>query len=347
MKTLPALMRPSDYTRVLRPLLPPHAFAPRPQALWKVLLHLVVIAAGYALLRHSSAWWCGPLMAVVIGHSLGCLAFFAHDVSHQSVVSHAGLRRALEALLWGLNLISPTLWKRIHNQTHHHETNTLRDPDRQFLRSEHSLYTWAYNRLFYPSRDTLHGNPLPFFHFVTYILRHLITALLPGEKRLPVVTHKPAYSARHRWRILLDLFVMAALQWLIWMAVGRSWWAYFWASPAAIMGASAVVMLYVFTNHFLNPLCDHTDPLVGSTSVIVPRWMDWLHDHFSYHTEHHLFPGMNPHFYPLVSGLLITHFPDRYHRITLTEAWRQLWKRDEFIEVLPVRVFSSDSLERN
>ena len=56
---------------------------------------------------------------------------------------------------------------------------------------------------------------------------------------------------------------------------------------------------------------------------------------------------MNPHFYPLVSGLLITHFPDRYHRITLTEAWRQLWKRDEFIEVLPVRVFSSDSLERN
>jgi fatty acid desaturase len=90
-------------------------------------------------------------------------------------------------------------------------------------------------------------------------------------------------------------------------------------------------MLYVFTNHFLNPLCEHSDPLVGSTSVIVPRWMDWLHDNFSYHTEHHVFPGMNPRYYPEVSRLLQKHFPDRYNRVPFGEAWRRIWQQEEFI----------------
>ena len=60
--------------------------------------------------------------------------------------------------------------------------------------------------------------------------------------------------------------------------------------------------------------------------------MDWLHDNFSYHTEHHVFPSMNPKFYPEVSRLLQEHFPERYNRIPLREAWRRLWLRDEFID---------------
>ena len=57
------------------------------------------------------------------------------------------------------------------------------------------------------------------------------------------------------------------------------------------MLASSVVMGYIFTNHLPNPLCEHSDPLIGSTSVIVPRWIDWLHVNFSYHTEHYVFPA--------------------------------------------------------
>ncbi len=343
MKPRSELMPASAYARVIRPLLPPEVFLPRQAHLWKVLLHLALVGAGYAMLRHSGLWWTSLVCSTFIGHSLGCLAFLAHDVSHHSVVSSRTGRRGLELLLWGLNVISPTLWRRIHNQTHHHETNTVKDPDRQFRKSEQSMLTQAYNRLLYPSHNTWHGNPLPLFHFVTYILRHLITALLPGRATLPIVTHKPEYAARHRMAILAELLVIVLLQWLIWLAVGQRWSAFVWASPVPILVASAVVMMYVFTNHFLNPLCEHTDPLIGSTSVIVPRWMDWLHDNFSYHTEHHLFPGMNPKWYPEVSRLLQQHFSERYNRLPLSEAWRRLWQRDEFIqETIPAPADSAE-----
>lgn len=332
MNSKPHLMRAADYARVIRPLLPDKAFAPCASHLWRITAHSMVVFGGYLLVREANAWLQGLLCSLLIGHSLGCLAFLAHDLSHHSITRSKALRRILELVLWGLNLISPTMWKRIHNQTHHQETNTLNDPDRQFRRQEASAWSWAYNRLLYPSRETVHGNPLPLFHFVSYILRHLITSLLPGAWKLPIVTHKPDYSARQRIGIITDLMVIAAIQMGVWYLVGGEWSAFVWASPVAVLWSSSLVMLYVFTNHFLNPLCEHTDPLVGSTSVIVPKWMDWLHDNFSYHTEHHVFPGMNPRWYPLVSELLQQHFPERYNRLPLAEAWSRLWRRGEFIE---------------
>ena len=106
---------------------------------------------------------------------------------------------------------------------------------------------------------------------------------------------------------------------------------YFFAVGLPLLVASSVSMAYIWTNHLLNPLCEHTDPLIGSTSVIVPRWADWLHDNFSYHTEHHIFPGMNPRYYPEVAKLLQLHFPDRYNRIPFGEAWRRIWQQEEYI----------------
>ena len=175
--------------------------------------------------------------------------------------------------------------------------------------------------------------PIPFvlFHFVTYIVRHTFTTLLPDEAKPSIVTAKPRYTGFRRLAIFAEIVWLGALQVGIWHLVGGEWARYVWASPVALLVASSVMMAYVFTNHFLNPLCEHADPLIGSTSVIVPRWMDWLHDNFSYHTEHHVFPGINPRHFPAVSRLLAEHFPERYQRIPFREAWRRLWAQDEFI----------------
>jgi len=189
----------------------------------------------------------------------------------------------------------------------------------------------AYTRAFYPNRKTPLRHPLFLFHFVAYIVRNIIASLLPGISKPSVVPYKPSYTTKQRTSIVIDLGVIGIIQYAVWLCVGGNAWRYVWASPAAILVASSVVMLYVFTNHFLNPLCEHSDPLVGSTSVIVPRWMDWLHDNFSYHTEHHVFPGMNPRYYPEVSRLLQKHFPDRYNRVPFGEAWRRIWQQEEFI----------------
>jgi fatty acid desaturase len=118
---------------------------------------------------------------------------------------------------------------------------------------------------------------------------------------------------------LLELAVIVAFQVALGLFLG-SWWRYVLAVPVPLLVASSVAMIYIFTNHFLNPLCEKADPLVGATSVSVPKFFDWLHDNNSYHTEHHLFPSMNPRFYPMVSALLTEHFPDRYNRLAIGEA---------------------------
>lgn len=335
MNTKLHLMRTSEYTRVLRPLLPAEAFMPHTGQLWRIAAHLFVIATGCVGLRGASAWWQMLPCSVVMGHSLGCLGFLAHDVGHCSVTGNKLLRRGLERLLFGLNFVSATMWRRVHTQAHHSETNTANDPDRQFRLQEQTSLRSVYSRRFIPNRHTVMGSPLPWLYLIPYTLRHLITALLPGNAKLAVVPVKPTYSRSQRLRIVIDLVVIVALQTGVWHLVGARWQAFLWASPVAVCVSSSLVMSYIFTNHFLNPLCDHTDPLIGSTSVIVPKWMDWLHDNFSYHTEHHVFPGMNPRWYPEVSRLLQEHFPERYNRIPLGDAWRRLWQRDEFIEERP------------
>lgn len=330
MASSPALLPASEYIRVLRPHLPRAAFAPHPWDLARVALHLAVITTAVAGLRVTPPWaW--PLFSVVIGHGIACVAFHAHDLSHGALVRSRRLRRFLELLLWGVNVTPPTMWRRLHNETHHHEANTVRDTDRLFRASEETRLRRIYTLLLYPHNETLAGAPLVMIHFLTYIARHLLSAFLPGDKRLPVATGKPRYARGDRWRIGGELLVILALQAAIYFGCGGGW-RYLWAGPVALLITSAVVMTYIWTNHLLNPLCEHADPLVGSTSVVVPRWMNWLHANFSYHTEHHVFPTMSPRYYPLVAELLQRHFPDRYNRLTLGEAWRRIWRHGKYIE---------------
>lgn len=329
--TKPRPISQAEYVETLRPLLPPEAFSPDAQHLVRIALHLFIALAGYLVLRAADAWWVMLPTSLAIGHSMACLLFLAHDVSHNSVVRGHLSKRGLELLLWGLNAIPPTLWHRLHNQTHHAETNTVRDPDRAFRASENTPAVRAYNRLLFPNRMSPSQHPFVLFHFVTYIVGHTVTALLPGRAKPSTVTFKPHYTTAHRLEIAVELAFIGLAQLGIWWLMKSDWHCYLFAVPIPLFAASAVTMAYVWTNHLLKPLCEHSDPLASSTSVIVPHWVDWLHDNFSYHTEHHVFPGMNPRYYPEVSRLLKQHFPDRYHRISFGEAWRRIWEQEEFI----------------
>src|SRR4051812_40721575 len=70
----------AHYRRVLRPLLPDEFFAPRPSHLWRLVVQLAIIAACYVTLRFWAPWWSWPMISLIIGHSLACLAFVAHDL---------------------------------------------------------------------------------------------------------------------------------------------------------------------------------------------------------------------------------------------------------------------------
>lgn len=321
----------SEYIAAFQTPLPREAFQPDHRHLARIGCHLAIIVAGYVVLRQTNMLWLAILASLAIGHSQAGLVFLGHTLGHNVILKNARARRALEMVIWPLNLIPPSLWIRLHNQTHHPEVNTPRDTDRVYRASEVTRANRLYMRLFHPNRRTPLRHPLVFFHFITYVIRHLVAALMPGDTKPSIVTHKPYYSPALKRMLLAELAVIAVLQLGLFLFLGGSWWRYLLAVPVPILVASTVAMTYIYTQHFLNPLCERADPVVGATSVIVPRWADWLHDNVSYHIEHHLFPSMNPRYYPQVSRLLQQHFPDRYNRIPFGEAWRRVWAQDEFI----------------
>jgi fatty acid desaturase len=267
-------------------------------------------------------------IAILVGHSYACMAFFAHELTHGAILKRGPLRRILEEVLWGLNLIPVTLWKVVHNQSHHVETNTLHDPDRRFLESERNLPKKIYSVALYPSKKTLRWNPLVFVQLFGYIARQIAVAL--GGGSLNLLPSVPKYTLRQRLMVCAEIAMIVSFQFGLCAAVGFHFFRYMFLGPVALAVTSVIVMTYVFTNHFLNPIHDEPDPLTATTSVIVPKWLDILHCHFSYHTKHHLFPSMDSRYYPLLGELLSKHYPDKYNRIALSTAWNRLWKSELF-----------------
>ncbi len=319
------------YVEALCPLLPADAFRPVPARLSVLFLHLGVVLAGYWITRLAPPFFL-PVITLIMGHSMACIGFLAHELSHNSIVTHRQFRYLFELLFWGLILIPPTVWRRVHNHTHHLQTNTLGDPDRSFTVEERSRLTRWYTRIFYPYKSSFRWNPLVLLHLIPYIGRNVVSAFYPGGSKPACVPNKPAYTSRERRYVALELVIIACFQIGIFWSVG-TWWHFFWVSPAAYAVTSAVVMAYIFTNHFLNPVSATHDQLLNTTTVSVNPWLDRIHHHFSHHTEHHLFPGMNSDFYPRVSRLLEELYPDRYHRLSIGKAWQMLWNRKQFDEV--------------
>jgi len=315
-----ARLRRADYVTRLRPLLPARAFRPNARAYVPITIHVVIIICAWIACHYSNRlWW--PLITVVIGNSMSCLAILAHDVSHRSVTRNRHLLYPTELVLFGLILLPPTLWRRLHAM-HHAHLNTSQDPERRYLASELSLTGTIVAAALYPNKP-LRFNPLCLLYWVAYPIRHGIAALLYRERNKPdFVTAKPRYSAEDKRWIAFEILWIATLQIGLATFVGKVGLIAVSVLPLCI--TSAVLSWYFFVTHGLKPIAEGDDTLAASTSLILPALCDKLHSNFSYHTEHHLFPAVHPIYYPAVSALLHTHFPHRYHRVPIFQAWSGL-----------------------
>ncbi len=225
-------------------------------------------------------------------------------------------------MLW----MPPTFWQVVHNREHHNKTNSVDDPDRSYLSAEPETWGKWIQNLFVPSAEV---NFLSLTigmatAWGVHTFRNLTFVLLLNRKPNNYTTANFAISGRIWWAIAGELVVMAVIHLSILAYLQfnllKVVLAYF--LPIAI--GYAGVMFYIYTNHMLCRMTSINDPLINTVSLRMPKIFNLLHLNLAYHTEHHLFPGLNSDYYPMVQELIKIHYPERYNLLDFSEAWRLL-----------------------
>lgn len=319
------------YARQLRSLLPREAFEPDRGTPSIVLINLIMLVLGWAMARQLDFdHWQGLLLflpfALAMGNAVVVLLFGSHDLMHSRSLQRPVVRQVFELLGLALLWMPPTLWRAVHNREHHGKTNSEHDPDRNYcLDQPRSWGKWIQN-LFVPSQE-VH----PFWLCVgltsawgVHAFRNLSSVLLfnDGFTRYPVVSFQ--VSGRERRWIAIELGLIVAIHAAILGFLGLRPAALLLGYFLPIWIGYSIVIAYIYTNHLGCRMTDINDPLINSISLKIPSWIDVLHFNFSYHTEHHIFPGINPSYYPHVRRLLLQLYPDRLNLLSARQAWRLL-----------------------
>lgn len=323
------LMTQADYAKALRPLLPSEAFTPNQNKVWILLINLMLLIVGWAIASHLDQWnpyylWLYLPIAIVMGNSITVLAFSTHGLLHSSSINNPWLRRGLSLLGFTILWMPPTLWKAVHNREHHNKTNSEQDPDRNYLFSQKNTWgKWVQN-IFVPSSE---AHPILLaigmgHAWGIHAFRNLTSVLFFNNRSAQYPVFAFSVNEKERQAITLEVLVIAILHLSILAFLQFSAIKILLAYFIPIWIGYGGVIFYIYTNHFLCPMTDKNDVLINTLSIRVPKIFDTLHINFSYHTEHHIFPSMNPDYYPMVQKLLLTHYPERFNLIDADKAWK-------------------------
>lgn len=321
----------AQYAKTLRPFLPNAAFAPDYSKLTILFINLIILVLGWAIAAQLDCWsiyllWLYLPLTLVMGNSVIVLLFSSHDLMHGSVIKNSRLIYIISFLGLAMLWMPPTLWKAVHNRVHHNKTNSLSDPDRNYLNAQPQTWGKWIQNLFVPSNEVN-------FIWLTlgmatawgvHTFRNLTSVLLFNSETVNYVPAAFKVSNKDRWRIAGEFLVI--------LMIHLSILAYLEFNPLKLVLSYflpigigyAGVMFYIYTNHLLCQMTSINDPLLNSVSLRMPKLVDKLHLNFSYHTEHHIFPGINSDYYPLVQELLKIHYPEKMNLLDAKQAWSLL-----------------------
>ena len=304
----------SWYAAKLKKHLPPEAFQPVPTRLYGGLTYLFITIITFLLISFNDFHPLISLfLSVILGSCFAGLGFLGHEILHGTVIRKAWVRDLLGAVaFWPLNT-GPTLWRKWHNLNHHvHTQHDENDPDAWPTLERISKMKWF---------KWVYGLPLFIRSLISFMS---LTVQFSAHSMKMFFTYVNEFNRKKQ----RDLWLQMILPWVTWLSlilvIGFRKWIFAYLIPLFI--ANFIVMAYISTNHRLNPLTPVNDPLANSLTVTVPRIVDVLHFNFSYHTEHHLFPGMNPKYYPSVKKHIKAMWPERYHEMPMMHALHALWQ---------------------
>lgn len=323
------LIHQSEYAKKLRPLLPHEAFLPDRSKVTILLINLTILLLGWGIASQLDRWsaallWLYLPVTLIMGNSVIVLLFSSHDLMHAKIIKNPYGLRMVSLLGLAMLWMPPTLWKNVHNRVHHNKTNALGDPDRSFLYQQPKTWGKWIQNLFAPSKTI---NPFRLLLGLAstwgiYAFRNLTSVLFFNSEEVDYVPAAFKVSPKERREIALEFLLIFALHLSIlsYLQFDLLKLALSYFLPIAI--GYAGIIFYVYTNHMLCRMTSINDPLVNTISIKVPKLFDLLHLNFSYHAEHHIFPGLNSDYYPLVQDLIKTYYPERSHYIMgAREAW--------------------------
>jgi fatty acid desaturase len=326
------LIHQSEYAKKLRPLLPPEAFLPDRRKVILLFINLGILLLGWGIASQLDRWptsllWLYFPVTLIMANSVIALLFSSHDLMHTKSVKNPYALRIVSLLGLAMLWTPPTLWKNVHNRFHHNKTNALGDPDRNFLYQQPNTWGKWIQNLLIPSQTV---NPcwlmigmISAWSISTF--RNLTSVLLFSGEDVHYVPAAFQVCSKERREIAFEFLIIftlhvSILSYLQFDAL-KLVLSYF--LPIAL--GYAGIIFYVYTNHMLCRMTNLNDPLRNSISIKVPKLFDLLHLNFSYHAEHHIFPGLNSDYYPLVQDLIKTYYPERSHYILgAREAWWML-----------------------
>lgn len=307
------------YVKELRKLLPNTIYKPRPSKLIWLSIHYVFISFLVFQILNSQSWGVNIVLSVLIGHSLGIVGFLGHEINHGAVVRNKKAIALLGSVCfahWGLH---SKAWMNQHNRLHHKNTqDSCKDPD-CFGRIQYYKYSRKLKNmeLFLPGSGSLLSYTFLFWWFSFHTIY--------------IVWFNPYIFNKSSDKIISQIFMIAVYS--CWLGISISLhpfgFLFFFLIPIFI--SNFLIMSYIVTNHFLNPLTeDVNDPLVNSLTVDTPALIRFLHLNFNYHVEHHLFPSVNPHHAPVISKLLKERYPNKYQHMSHLKAIRLIYQRPKF-----------------
>ncbi|OIJ21393.1 acyl-CoA desaturase [Anaerobacillus alkalidiazotrophicus] len=302
------------YAARISPELPKEAFKPVPTRLFGGIAYLITVITGMLLISQIQLPIIVNLfISIIIGFSFSAMGFLGHEILHGTVIRNPRIRNLLGAIFFWPLCTGPRLWRKWHNMEHHvHTQDETKDPDAWPSANKFSK-NWIV-RLVYKLPLQVRSI-FGFLYLAISFSIHSINMFFLYFKE---------FNMKNRSAV----FIQLVLPWMFWIGllfiIGPVAWFFAYLLPLFI--ANSIVMGYISTNHRLNPLVDVNDPLANCLTVTVPKWVDVLHFNFSYHTEHHLFPAMNPKYYPLVKDLILQKWPERYHQMPFARALLTLYK---------------------
>lgn len=307
-----------NYRQQLKKALPAEVFQPHYGFLAWFPVHMATIGLGWYLLANHFSFWAAPFITIVVGHAMACMGFLSHDVLHGGTVKKLFWRDLVGGFGFSPLWIAPSLWRKWHNAEHHGHTQVEGvDPDHLFTMEHYEK------------------NPvLQFLYKIHPLLRNIIifssfTYRMQQQTLRMLFTYLLSGKTKTRDKVIMTTQTIVAIGGWVALSLAFGTQVLIWGYLLPIFVANTVVIAYIATNHFLNPLADESDVLASSLTVTLPKWLGWLdvlHNYFGAHVAHHLFPQIAPKHARMVEKKAAELFPEQYQAMPWGTALKLLWQ---------------------